>query len=814
MSSSNSSSFHHRSTLKQKNKPFKGTTKAKSANARGKIDKKTLISAHGLLASLNKVDRRNQNKLKQTLKRGILEDQKKIFTGPTGVPRNIAIIPLTPHASVEEFLAGLGLDSNGSMYVESFKQNLRFFTPDRNNLFSLIDTASAVDTILFLVSAQDPSIDNLGVDLLEVLRAQGLCTTIACIQSLDTIKASRQHSLRLEWLNSLTFHLAATLHPRLFSSDHFESKREQAEMLRILCQLPIYEGISWRDPHPYLLAESAELTTNQTTAEPILRITGRVRGSRAFSANQLVHLPGIGDFQLDQISLLGLHRRGGQMEVDSNIIQRSDPALQEALFDPSVVSHYENEDMNNDAQGENEAEREKHLIRVPKGTSSYQARMIHEAGLDESSAGESEDDSDNEITNEKDSMVLEASDAEDAVSDDEELVDINAEEEDSRRDLEREEKEGEIALNDYTAMKNRTQDEPLSKTFPDAVESPTDQSARQRFAKYRGVESLRTSEWDREADQVPSCMSHIFQFSNFKLSMKKALTVDLESINSNISPFCPGSHIQMDISLKNVQNGSHVANSLLSLVNGFKVTSTALTVYGLLSHEQKYSLMNYSIQPRLNGVDCQIRSKEPVLMISGFRRLEVSPIYSDASRGHHLHSMHRILPTDSSCTASIFAPISYPPCPILLFRPRVDNGGAVSLYASGSLESVNPNRIILKKITLIGYPFKIHRRMCTVRFMFFNPADVNWFRPVELITSRQFRRGHIKESLGTHGYMKCIFDKQVQQNEQIAMHLYKRVFPKWSTRVCSVQSLALENDRVQENNNTGTGDSSTMMMTN
>ena len=793
MSTGSATGFHHRSSLKQKNKPFKGTTKAKAAVSRGKIDHKTLVGSNVAGPNLNKADRKNQSKLKQLARKSALSDLRKIFSGPDGVARTVALIPLTPSGNVMSVLEGLfkgaGKDFDPQtcctepLYIESFKQNIRFFCPDRNNLLQVIDTVAAVDTLLFVVSAKDESIDLLGVDLLEVLRAQGMCTAVACIQDLEAsgIKSAKQHDLRTNWLNSLSYHLASTLHPRLFSLDHFETRRESIEMLRIICQLSIYEGISWRDVHPYLVAEKTEVSSENT-----FKITGRVRGSRNFSVNQLVHIPGIGDFQLAKLTAFPTRRnRNSSTEMDTNepLTIIPDPQLQEQLFALSSedLQGLENEDKEKEMMslkiGE---EREKCIVRVPKGTSAYQARVIHEAGLDYPLSSDSEEDF------EDSKSIASAREYDD---DEEELTDVDInEQEESKKDKERDEREMEEAIQDYAALKRKQLDEaePLSKVFPDAVEVPEDQPARIRFSKYRGVESLRTSEWDASADVLPKYMENIFEFDTFKLSMKRALAVDEEEVNK--SPFGPGKLVQLELSL----NSSIDTQSLLAKLSNPLVP---LCVFGLLAHEQKYSILNLNLQPRSTSVN--IRSKEPVLMIYGFRRLEVSPIYSDASHGHNLHTMHRIMPSDRPCTASVLAPIAYPPTSVLFFRPKSDC--TVSLLASGSLETIKPSRVILKRISFIGYPFKIHRRTCTVRFMFFNPTDVNWFRPIELITSRQFRRGHIKESLGTHGYMKCIFDKQIQQNEQIAMHLYKRTYPKWLTRNCTVAALQIDNDRPEEN---------------
>ena len=205
-----------------------------------------------------------------------------------------------------------------------------------------------------------------------------------------------------------------------------------------------------------------------------------------------------------------------------------------------------------------------------------------------------------------------------------------------------------------------------------------------------------------------------------------------------------------------------------------------LVAYGLLPYENKTSVLHFTILRHALSGDAVVRSKDPLVLQGAFRRWDVRPIFSEHTVGDK-HKFERFLQTGRTSVATVYGPTCFPPTPMLLFRENGD-GVAPTLIGMGSLLEVQPRRVIAKRIVLTGSIFKINKRTATIRYMFFNREDVNWFRPVQLRT-KGGRIGHILGPLGTHGYMKCQFDGPLRAEDVICMFLYKRVYPKWKAEL-------------------------------
>ena len=130
--------------------------------------------------------------------------------------------------------------------------------------------------------------------------------------------------------------------------------------------------------------------------------------------------------------------------------------------------------------------------------------------------------------------------------------------------------------------------------------------------------------------------------------------------------------------------------------------------------------------------------------------------------------------------ATFYGPITYAPCSITVFKMVA---GQPVLVASGTLRTANADLLLIKKIILTAHPHRVHKRTALCKGMFHFPEDVKWFKPVSVWT-KQNRIGHIRESNGTKGDFKAVFDGQLNNSDVVCMSLYKRVFPKWQFENC------------------------------
>ena len=143
---------------------------------------------------------------------------------------------------------------------------------------------------------------------LTILRAQGFPPGILCgLVGLDAVAQKKRAATR----NAATNAVLKTLQ---IPSDRMkaapaDTRAERLDVVRLVC---VHRGAQprWRSARAYVLAERAGIEAELAPAGPVpasgsetvtVTVEGYVRGA-PLSANQLIHLPGVGDFPVDRVT--------------------------------------------------------------------------------------------------------------------------------------------------------------------------------------------------------------------------------------------------------------------------------------------------------------------------------------------------------------------------------------------------------------------------------------------------------------------------------------------------------------------------------
>ncbi|EPY19497.1 pre-rRNA-processing protein TSR1 [Strigomonas culicis] len=624
---------------------------------------------------------------------------RKRFGSNDGVPRIVGVVPANESGNTEDVIQLLcgSLNSEYKGYTAPFtlvskekKCSFTFICEKNCNDQDCLDVAKVSD---FVVLALDAS-QSVQQTITEMQNAEvygeddnrtiattwfsdvGLCITDYTRDLIAAINAQGSPNIVVIIQNLHTFtekqrQKVLKVHQRYFLSVLHETTKvvalngdEDVSALMRHLQVSKLRELKWRDQHPYLAVEESFYNTDSEQ----MMICGRLRGMN-LSARQLLHLTNHGTFQISKIEKL--------INNEITVIDESDPMEREPL------EHIQPNSTLNDEGFPTEADVEFHEKQGK--TSEYEA-------------GE---------TNMSDQLMQ--GDADEDAKINEDIIDFDAiSYRTTQTDLDFLRAEDVIRLERMTdserlaeiqKLKDNSEDEAWN---PDVVDTPVNLPARQRFAKYRGLKSFPNSKWD-PAENLPVHYAYIYKLQGFSRIRECAL----ENCNNGVAEV--GDFIR--ITIEKVPQAVYENRG-----------ETLLIASGQLEHEQKWSVVHYQVQ-RCSEFDEPIKSKTPMLAHMGFRKFYVSPLFSDMSSGDRTKFARYFHESDKFRMASFFGPISYSPCPIVLFQvPSLEEqneGNPLRLACFGGALPPNPDLLLLKRAVLTGRVAVIHKKQIVVKYMFF-----------------------------------------------------------------------------------------------
>jgi pre-rRNA-processing protein TSR1 len=718
------------------------------------------------------------------------------------MPKHVAVVPLSSDVDAREAIRQLNesvdvtdqLSSDGMVRVrvDRFRRNL-LYMPSEYDLLYALDTCRLADWVVFVLSP-DQQIGGEEDQFVRALEGQGITNVLGVVSGLNEAVTAAKRSKVLGKLKS-DF---GRYFPTVDKLCVLDNQADRSNAVRTLCTAST-RGIRWRDDRSWMLIEDIDYRTSEFNQEAsAVVIRGVVRG-KPLNPDRIVHLPGWGDFQIGQIT-----------EVSRQIRQkRSEEAMEDVL--KKHVPSEDRDDLLTLAPVEMDIREITDTIatdshkgvllddhhyfsddnsqipplpkRLPRGTSSYQAAWFLDDVSDSGSDIVDDEDQDGDIAMDAETAGMGPEDGVALAPPIETMTDAGVSEyPQSEMHVDRPAEDEAQAIEEFRQSRKKEAEEDLE--FPDEIELHPNVLARERLAKYRGLKSLRTSEWNVEADSPyePSDYERLLKIAEYKKSKNAAIR---EALAGGVLP------------------GTKVEVELLNVPLSLQKFSRPASLFSLLRHEHKHTVVNLNMT--LSSVLSEpMRSKEELIVQIGPRRFAINPIFSAGGvTPNDVHKFDRFLRPGRTAVATFIGPLTWGAVPVLVFKNAnahpegaetdapalvdamaTDDGASdqttpPSLRLIGTATTVPPSssRVIAKRIILTGHPYKIHKKLATIRYMFFNKEDVAWFSALPLWTKRG-RQGFIKETLGTHGYFKATFDGKINPMDAVGVSLYKRVWPR------------------------------------
>lgn len=172
-----------------------------------------------------------------------------------------------------------------------------------------------------------------------------------------------------------------------------------------------------------------------------------------------------------------------------------------------------------------------------------------------------------------------------------------------------------------------------------------------------------------------------------------------------------------------------------------------------------------------------LKNRDPIIVSIGWRRYQTLPVYSLEDRNGRCR-MLKYTPEHMHCLATFWGPLAPTNTGIVAFQNLSNNQASFRITATGVVLEFNHSVHIVKKLKLVGYPYKIFKKTAFIKDMFTSALEVARFEGASIKTVSGIR-GQVKKAVktgeGKEGSARCTFEDKILLSDIVFLRAWTRV---------------------------------------